>query len=201
MNESTSEAFFDAIYRRDPDPWAFTTSAYERERYERTLGLLGDTTYTEAFEPGCSIGVLTALVAPRCRHLLAIDISPTAVGIARRRCASFPNVEVRHGRLPDDVPKGPLDLVVFSEIGYYLTSSTLDELLETLAFRLAPRGLFVAAHWTGESGDHVLSGRAVHAALDRCAVLQPVSAETRPGYLLGSYTSRVRRRYAEDPTG
>ena len=33
-------------------------------------------------------------LADRCRRLLAMDISPTAVAVARQRCAGFPNVAI-----------------------------------------------------------------------------------------------------------
>ena len=39
--------------------------------------------YASAFEPGCSIGVLTAQLAPRCDRLLACDVAAAAVESAR----------------------------------------------------------------------------------------------------------------------
>ena len=38
---SLPAAYFEAIYERDPDPWRFQTSAYERAKYDATLAALG----------------------------------------------------------------------------------------------------------------------------------------------------------------
>jgi SAM-dependent methyltransferase len=116
--DTTSQAFFDAIYERSSDPWSFATDPTERARYSDIVSLLGNIQFRSGFEPGCSIGELTVMLAPRCERLLAIDISPRAVALARQRCRGIANVEVRHGRLPDDLPKPDVDLVVLSEIGY-----------------------------------------------------------------------------------
>jgi hypothetical protein len=54
---------FEALYHGNPDPWNFVGSAYERARYAATLAALPKSSYTSAFEPGCSIGELTARLA------------------------------------------------------------------------------------------------------------------------------------------
>ncbi len=36
-----SLAEFEARYRADPDPWGYTTSDYERQKYEATLAACG----------------------------------------------------------------------------------------------------------------------------------------------------------------
>ena len=79
---------FEARYAADPDPWDFETSAYEHDKYERTLAALGDRRYARAFEAGCSIGVFTAMLAERCDALLAVDIAQAAVDAARERLAA-----------------------------------------------------------------------------------------------------------------
>src|ERR1700733_5485139 len=89
-----SQAAFEAKYRRSVDPWNFSGSRYERDRYELTLRSLTRTRYRRAFEPACSIGVLTAALAQRCDEVQAIDIAPSAVAMARQRCANFPGVTI-----------------------------------------------------------------------------------------------------------
>ena len=189
---ATDQAFFDAMYRRAEDPWDFATSDYEQERYRATLAMLDDAPYGAAFEPGCSVGVLTAMLAPRCTSLVAIDISPIAVERARARCREFANVDVRTGRLPDDVPPGSLDLVVLSEVGYYFTVPQLADIISGLVERMADGALLVAVHWTGLSPNHVLTGAEVHAVLDRERSLDATSSTAHPGYLLAGYHRRAR---------
>ena len=120
-----SPAEFEARYRANPDPWGYTTSDYERRKYEATLTACGDGPFADALELGGSIGVFSALLAPRCERLTTIDAAATAVASARRRLAGAPHVDVILGEIPDAIPIRDFDLVVASEILYYLTASEL----------------------------------------------------------------------------
>jgi cyclopropane fatty-acyl-phospholipid synthase-like methyltransferase len=164
--EPTSRSFFEELYRTDPDPWRFTDDAYEQARYQHLLAHVPAGRYDTAFEPGCSIGVLTRQLADRCRRVFAIDIAEAAVAEAHRRCADRPGVDLARGELPHDLPDEPVDLVVLSEIGYYLTEPVLIDMTRRIRGVLTPGGRVVAVHWTGESSDHVLHGRDVHRILD-----------------------------------
>jgi len=191
-HDTTTRAFFESVYAASEDPWSFATDPYELGRYRHIVSLLGDRTFAHGFEPGCSVGVLTELLAPHCRHLLAMDISGIAVGRAQARCAALPQVEVRQGALPDDGPAGAVDLVVLSEIGYYFDEPALSAVVARMAERMTTDGVLIAAHWTGHSPDHVLSGHEVHRLLDAAPGLRRISGESRPGYLIGRYHRRSR---------
>ena len=71
---SRDPVHFQSLYDADPDPWRFRTSKYEQEKYRKTIEILGTRCFHSAFEVGCSIGVMTRLLAPRCSNLLAVDI-------------------------------------------------------------------------------------------------------------------------------
>lgn len=189
MNE-TGAAFFEALYQRHADPWRFASGAYEQGRYHRLLDAVGDGPFPAAFEPGCSIGVFTALLAPRCHRLVATDLSPTAVAAAAHRCAGHPGVEVGLGALPEAVPQGRFDLIVFSELGYYFDPVTLGVVIDRLVARLRPDAILAGTHWTGSSKDHRLPGADVHAALARHRRLSVARDETHPGFLLGVWRRR-----------
>lgn len=161
----TSREFFEDLYRADPDPWQFADDAYERGRYGHLLEHVPVGCYDTAFEPGCSVGVLTRQLADRCRRVIAIDIAETAIVEARRRCADRPGVELARGELPDGLPVELVDLVVLSEIGYYFTEPVLGDLAHRIRDLISPGGRLVAIHWTGHSPDHVLHGRDVHRIL------------------------------------
>ena len=171
-----SQDFFESKYQADSDPWRFADSPYERNRYAEIVNALSGHRFHRAFEPGCSIGALTELLAPVCDTVLAFDISPTAAARAQARCARFPGVTVRVGSLPADIPDGRFDLIVFSEIGYYFDRTTLVSLVTNLLTRLQPGGTLLAAHWLGSSPDHILSGDDVHECLSKA--LGPPPAET-----------------------
>ncbi|MDY7106689.1 MAG: SAM-dependent methyltransferase [Actinomycetota bacterium] len=188
--DTTSRAFFDDKYRRDEDPWGFTSEPYELARYDHLVDLLGDRRFDRGFEPGCSIGVLTRTLAPRCRRLLAIDISPIAVRRAQQRCSDLPGVEIRTGALPRDLPDDATDLVVLSEVGYYLTADVLATTVDALVDLLPADGVLLGGHWTGSSPDHLLSGQAVHDIIDAHPGLRLDRHDVGPGYLVGAWRRR-----------
>jgi SAM-dependent methyltransferase len=182
--DTTSQAFFEAKYRESEDPWSFATSAYERDRYEAILRALDHRRYHRAFEPGCSVGVLTEKLARICDSIEAMDISPSAVAQARARTGHLDHVQTTCGALPSFLPPGTFDLIVFSEIGYYFTQERLFEVATLLADRIRDSGVFLAAHWLGESPDHLLSGDTVHEILDRIPHLTLRHAERHAGFRL-----------------
>jgi SAM-dependent methyltransferase len=126
------------------------------------MAALSPARFQRGFEPGCSIGILTSRLATICDELVAIDLSPTAVNIARERCRALPHVAISCGHLPEAIPMGPLDLIVLSEIGYYFELAEWDLILRRLLDRLQPGGVLLAVHWLGVSSDHVLHGDQVH---------------------------------------
>ena len=112
-------SYFDGMYADSADPWGFTSRWYEARKYAITMAMLPKERYRDAFEPGCSIGVLSDLLAPRCGSLLCCDIAPAAVKAAAERTVAHGHVEVQQRTLPGDWPEGQFDLIVLSEILYY----------------------------------------------------------------------------------
>jgi len=160
--DTTSQAFFEDMYRNDADPWDFASSQYERRRYEIILRALEGKHFRHAFEPGCSVGVLTRQLSKLCSRIDAIDISPTAAKIAQDRCHECPNIYITCDSLAHPISGDIFDLVVFSEIGYYFEEQTLRDILWTLVARMEPKGTMLASHWLGSSSDHILRGDRVH---------------------------------------
>ncbi len=97
-------AYFDAMYQAAADPWGFEDRWYEQRKYAVSLALLPAVRYRSAFEPGCSIGVLTRMLAGRCAALLSCDVAATAVRAAARRTADLPHVRVEQRDLPRGWP-------------------------------------------------------------------------------------------------
>ncbi len=182
MRNTSSEQFFEVKYRHQTDPWQFASSAYELDRYTTTLALLDSRRFDRAFEPGCSIGILTEQLASRCGHVEALEISATAVQRARTRCRHLGNVVIRHGALPLNTPAGGFDLIVFSEIGYYFAEPQLRAVAKDLASRLTPGGMLLATHWLGESPDHRLSGDGVHSILEATIPYPRTASQRHEGF-------------------
>ena len=183
----TSAEAFDAKYRSHPDPWNFAASAYERGRYAATVAALRRPTYATAYEPGCSVGELTAELARRCSRLIATDLSPTAIARARQRCRHFSNVVFHVATHPTEVPVESLDLIVFSEIGYYFEAPMLGSFARRLAAKLNAGGEFIAVHWLGHSVDHALHGDAVHQRLKHALPLAWLGGRRHPGFRIDSW--------------
>ena len=175
---------FEERYRADPDPWGYTKSDYERDKYAATLAACGPGPFGHALELGASIGVFTAALAPRCRELTTIDAAPTAVEIARRRLAGTRGIRILDGAIPGAIPDGPYDLVVASEILYYLTGDELAGTLDGLHERTTPGLRLVAVHWRPDGPERPLSADDVHATLRRQTWLEPVERADTDDYRL-----------------
>ncbi|MDQ1556320.1 MAG: hypothetical protein QOI02_1322, partial [Actinomycetota bacterium] len=157
-------------------PWRLATRWYEERKRAITIAALPERRFDRGLEVGCSIGTLTAELAPRCGALVAIDISEAAVEAARERTAPAGNVDVRIGNAARGLPEGEFDLIVLSEVGYYLGRETLEILAEGLRSHLATHGTVVACHWRHTVEDYPLSGDEVHEVLnDRLGLERTVS--------------------------
>lgn len=151
-DQSWGREVFDRLYGADPDPWRFDSSPYEQAKYDDTLHALGDTRFRRALELGCSNGAMTDRLADRCDTLAAVDISPAAIALATRRCQQHPHVGFHIAALPaafDTLPPGPFDLVVVSEMLYFLSTTDIDRLATFLTPALSPDALVLAVNWTG----------------------------------------------------
>ena len=162
---SLPPSYFEELYAGSPDPWGFTERWYERRKYAITLASLPEPRYRSAFEPGCSIGLLTEQLATRCTRLLAADAAEGALATARERLAGHPNVTVERRVLPGDWPDGRFDLIVLGELGYYLSRGDLARLVELATGSLEPGGTLLAVHWRHPVDDYPLRGDDVHDAL------------------------------------
>lgn len=156
---------FDDLYRRVPDPWDYLGSPYEMRKRVVTLASLPREHYDYAVEAGCSIGVLTAALAQRCSHVLGIDASQVALEAAGRRVGSMGNVSLLRADLPagwPDVAPGAVDLVVLSEIGYFLGRDELHDLFQAVAQALRAGGDLLLCHWLHPVEGWELDGQDVH---------------------------------------
>lgn len=142
----TELGYFEDLYRTDPDPWRLGTSSYEtRKRALTVASLPRPGRYERGFEPACAGGELTALLAERCDRLWVSD--PVETAIERVSARELPGVTVTRGALPDDWPESSLDLVVLSEILYFLDQEDRHDVSRRAAESLEPGGHLVAVHW------------------------------------------------------
>jgi SAM-dependent methyltransferase len=184
-------ASFEARYRAQGDPWATLTNPVERAKAGAALAACGDGPFAAVCDLGAGLGVLAAALAPRARALLALDVAPTAVAAAAARLAPWPGAEARVAVLPDDLPAATFDLVVASEVLYYLPDAAFAATLDWLDRALLPGGRLVAVHWTGSAADMHRSADAAHDALARRPRLAPVAGTREPTYRLDVLEARA----------
>lgn len=188
---SIDPAYFEAMFREDPDPWKFETSPYENRKYQATVNALPQARFAQACEVGCANGVLTRRLAPHCTLLLAVDVSATALAAAEARCADQPHVLFALRQLPAEAPEGPFDLILLSEVIYYWDSADLRKLADWLLTALTSGGHVLLVHWTGET-DYPKSG---DDAVEELAVLlgngvAPVRADRHEAFRLDLWRRR-----------
>lgn len=180
--------YFRERYAASPDPYGLAERWYEARKYALTVALLPRARYDAAFEPGCSIGVLTAMLAPRCGSLLACDAVTDAVASARSRTEGLPGVRVERREIPRDWPPDSFDLIVFSELLYYFDDADLDEVLRLGIGALRADGHLLAVHWQHPAPDHPRTGDEVHRVLAAHPGLARLAQYRDPDFTAGVYT-------------
>lgn len=172
MAASRDAAYFEQMYRNDPDPWDFTTSPYERQKYAATLGALGSRHFAAGLEIGCSIGVLTEHLAARCDTMLGIDIAPTALAAAKTRCAHLAHVRFGLMAVPGEFPEAKFDLIVLSEVLYFLCESDIEALAAKIGQALLPHAMVLLVHYTGSTDYPCTGDQAVMKFIEACPQLR-----------------------------
>lgn len=137
---------FEEMFRAGIDPWGYRTSAFEGFKRRVLLHACGDRTFGRAVELACAIGETSHALAPRCLRLLAIDSSRTAIRYAVKHHGRTPRLRFAEAELPAQMPSGPFDLIVVSELVYYLSLRALRDLLRRLTRATAPGGRIVVLH-------------------------------------------------------
>ena len=162
--ESLPIAYFDALYDRDPDPWGFETSDFERGKYHATLAALPRPRYRFGLEVGCSIGVLTAELAQRCDRLLGIDVAEAPLARARVRLQHQPNVRFACRAFPGEVqsetPQDGFDLIMLSEVLYYIDPAALARAARVTRAVAAAGADILLVHGLGPTPEYPLTGDA-----------------------------------------
>ena len=140
--------YFNRMYDANPDPWGFTSSDYERRKYDATIAALGGRRFASGLEVGCSIGVLTARLAAHCDRLLGIDFAPAALAQAATRCVGLPHVRFEPRGVPGGWPEERFDLMVFSEMLYFLTPEDNACTAALACASILPAGVVLLVNFT-----------------------------------------------------
>ncbi|QRX84081.1 bifunctional 2-polyprenyl-6-hydroxyphenol methylase/3-demethylubiquinol 3-O-methyltransferase UbiG [Glaciimonas sp. PAMC28666] len=167
MKNLSDIAHFERLYQQDADPWQLQQRWYEQRKRALTLACLPQPRYRSAYEPGCGNGMMTVALAQRCDQLIASDGAPTAVQLTKERVlqeAPHASVSVEQHALPGQWPQQQFDLILISEIAYYLAIPAFRELQAKAVVSLAPGGTLILCHWRGVFEDRAQPTEAVHGA-------------------------------------
>ncbi|ANF81769.1 methyltransferase [Acinetobacter sp. NCu2D-2] len=163
MNTAYDAEYFDELYQEnDGDPWQYEHRWYEARKRAMALALLPQQYYRYALEIGCSTGVFSEQLAHRCEKLDVLDAHPKAIEHARHRLKSLNHVQILQAEIPQELPAQKYDLIVLSEVLYYLNSKSVAQVIDWLKVSLQPNGCIVACHWIHPIGHFEFTGVDVH---------------------------------------
>lgn len=206
MNETGKteqvNAYEDGRYGSITDPYDFAESPYEAMKYQHQMYALGGRHYQRALEIGCANGVLTDKLSRTADEVIAIDAHEVPVDAARERNAANFNVEVMQGEVPYFWPDYTFDLIVASDMMYYLTGKELVDLGAKIESSLSPGGDLLVLNY--DTGDAELDEcKIYHLFFEKWTDLSPAgwfdagALDNRSGrrhaFLLSKYTKKPDR--------
>jgi peptidoglycan/xylan/chitin deacetylase (PgdA/CDA1 family) len=158
MSESVEEKdHWNALFSRE-DPWDYS-SAYEQQKYRHTLEMLPEEPLAQALELGCAEGLFTEMLSNYAGEILAMDISERALERATERCAGQKNVTFEQHDIAQGLNVGNFDLIVCSEILYYLRDRyALAAFASQVKQALRPGGYLLMTHANMVSDDKTQTG-------------------------------------------
>ncbi|GAA4924500.1 nodulation protein S (NodS) [Actinomycetospora succinea] len=198
---SLSSEYFDGLYAADADPWGIERGWYEERKRAVVLAALPRPRYERAFEPGCAGGALSVALAPRCDELVCWDPAARAVETTGERLADHPHARVEQGALPGSTPDGTFDLVVASEVVYYLDADDRAAFWDAVEACLRPGGHLLAVHWLREAPEYPVEGAGVHDELAARTALARTVRHDEADFRLEVYARASEARSVAEETG
>lgn len=167
--EPSVDPVMDRLHADGREPWGADSRWYEERKRALLLSLLPARRHGRTLEVGCSTGVTSLALAERCSEVVAVDGSEAALRTARARSAGAPGLTHQRCLVPREWPEGRFDLVVVSELGYFLSPPDLELLVTRVAGCLEEDGVVALSHWRHPVEGWLLRGADVHRAFEDVA--------------------------------
>jgi SAM-dependent methyltransferase len=195
-------AGFERLFRTTSDPWNYRNSPFEAYKRRVLLRACGSRLYGRGLELACANGETTLRLHRRCLRLMAVDSSQTAVTAAGRRLGDVESVTLAVRLLPAEMPRGPFDLIVVSELIYYLTPNAMRLLADLIESALAHGGRVAVLHHLRRFDDAAQMPSLAQAALRRklAQSMKLVFAERHGRFEAVAFEANRRRRQAAAAT-
>ena len=91
-------------------------------------------------------------------------------------------------KIPENFPEQKFDLIVISEVAYYLTHNELHELIDKLKDSLRPQGEILCCHWRHAIHDFELDASQVHDHLKQFMLFTHYLSLNDPDFLIDIWT-------------
>lgn len=183
--------YFEDLYRHNSDPWGYDSHWYEARKRQICLALLTRPRYPKVLEVGCSNGHLSIHLAQRAEELVCIDVSESAVQLASERLQEFEHVVVENRKIPEDYSIQKFDLILISEMAYYLSANELHQFIEKLKHSLNDCGEILCCHWRHEIQDFELNAEQVHQAFQQHFPFHHYLSLNDPDFMIDLWTANT----------
>ncbi len=183
--------YFEDLYRHNSDPWGYDAHWYEARKRQICLALLTKPRYPKVLEVGCSNGHLSFHLAQRAEQLVCIDVSENAVRLASERLKELEHVVVENRKIPEDYSIQKFDLILISEMAYYLSKDELHQFIEKLKHSLNDDGEILCCHWRHEIQDFELNAEQVHQAFQQHFPFHHYLSLNDPDFMIDLWTANT----------
>jgi SAM-dependent methyltransferase len=189
-------AGFEHKFRENIDPWDYASSPFERFKRRVLIRTCGLAKHGRVLELGCANGETTRALKRISLRLLAVDGSMTAIAAAKRRLGGSAHVSFSCLTIPEEMPQGPFDLIIISELAYYLPPHRLSLLGRRVSASLAYGGRAVVLNHRRMFGDGAQHPALAHQRLIFLLKrsLGLIDRAQFPGFAVASLVRRQRTR-------
>lgn len=150
----------------EKDSWSYTSAPAHAERLQRILKALSPLSGKRVLELGCAEGFITQEIGKQSASVVACELSPLAAERTRNVCLGLP-VTVIAGDIRTCLPDGSFDLILASDVFYYLTASELSQVASTLANNASEDGrLIMANEWNSAYAQLTSPDQIIHTIMD-----------------------------------
>lgn len=146
-----------SLYANTHDPWDFEHSTYEHSKFKATRQALSRERYDATFELGCGNGQLARRLSEVSVRYTGMDAVDKALSAARK---AVPTGTFLTGYYPCPLPNDSFDLIILSEILYFLDYEGIG-LLATDIGTHWPEAELICVSWRGPSGNDLQGDDAV----------------------------------------
>lgn len=179
--DQTAAAAWQALTSTDPVGRVRATVRAGRDAMRQTLldWLPHDLTGQTLFDAGCGTGALSIEAARRGAAVLAIDVAPNLVEVARERAADERfrgSIDFRVGDMLADAPSRADHVVAMDSLIHY-DANDVHRIVAEFSSRARTSVLFTGAPWNPALGAMHFIGRLIPHGHHRAPAIEPIHIE------------------------